>query len=59
VILASQGSRSAGKGRSETNNVAQVIKKSFEKMFAKINEEVEGRDINVKEFTEIFIKSLK
>jgi len=36
VILASQGSRSAGKGRSETNNVAQVIKKSFEKMLQKL-----------------------
>lgn len=59
VILASQGSRSAGKGRSETNNVAQVIKKSFEKMFAKINEEVEGRDINVKEFYRDIYKKLE
>jgi len=39
--------------------VAQVIKKSFEKMFAKINEEVEGRDINVKEFYRDIYKSLK
>jgi len=36
VILASQGSRSAGKGRSETNNVAQVIKKSFERCLQKL-----------------------
>ncbi|NLU28115.1 MAG: flagellar hook-length control protein FliK, partial [Hungateiclostridium thermocellum] len=49
----------AGKGRSETNNVAQVIKKSFEKMFAKINEEVEGRDINVKEFYRDIYKKLE
>jgi len=36
VILASQGSRSAGKGRSETNNVAQVIKNPLKRCLQKL-----------------------
>ncbi|WP_265447776.1 flagellar hook-length control protein FliK [Acetivibrio straminisolvens] len=47
------------KGNFEARDAAEVIKKSFEKMFVKINEKVDSKEINVKEIYKDIYKKLE
>ncbi|HOM02732.1 MAG TPA: flagellar hook-length control protein FliK [Acetivibrio sp.] len=59
AIQASEDNRVSDQSHSKGRDEVESIKKSFEKMFVKVDEEANGRDINVREFYKDIYKKLE